>query len=290
MNIRFRHRQWTGAPPADVAPGPGEVIAWIAFLPLDAPSRDRLSSILSDAERERMAGFIRPADRERFLAGRGILRAILGQCLQIPPESVAFSASTRGKPLLAPDQGAPFHFNVSHSGALVAVALSVEWAVGVDVEESDRLTDWRLVAERILSSREAAEMETVPRPDRPRAFLNAWTRKEAVLKATGEGLVGDLATIEVSLAPGTPTRLLSLGGIAPDPADFALHELSLPCGYVGCVAACRTWPARRAVGREGAVCEDIPIGSCTGAARAGPCPWPLRQPTGGRASGDSAAP
>lgn len=240
MKIRIRQRQWDGSPPADPSPEPGEVVAWLATLPLDAPSRARITPALSDEERGRMARFLRAADQERFLAGRGLLRALLGSCLGMPPKVIHFATGPRGKPLLATGQGRPLHFNVSHSGDLVAIALSTTFEVGVDVEEEGRLSDWQPVADRILSPREKAEMDTVPDRDRPRAFLNAWTRKEAILKATGEGLVDDLTRVEVSLAPGRPARILALGGIASRAENCSLHELPVPRGYVAALAASQT--------------------------------------------------
>lgn len=242
MPIHMRTVSWHDAPAPEPAPlpGPGEVITWIAKLPLLPTSRERATRTLSDDERERMARFVQAADQERFLAGRGLLRALLGSCLHMPPEAIRFAEGTHGKPLLAPGQGGPLHFNVSHSGAVVAIALAITFDVGVDVEFEGRLREWEPVAQRILSPREKTELESIPHPHRPRAFLNAWTRKEALLKATGDGRIDDIPSIEVSLSPGVPPRIFSLGTIAAPNRDHALRELPLPSGYVGALAACRT--------------------------------------------------
>ncbi|MCC6355064.1 MAG: 4'-phosphopantetheinyl transferase superfamily protein [Verrucomicrobiae bacterium] len=232
--------------PGDVRallPRQGEVVVWFAHLPPHPASRERSLASLSDDERQRMARFLQPADQERFLAARGLLRELLGSWLRTPPDAVRFVTGPRGKPLLAPGHAPPLHFNVSHSGDIVAIALSATFAVGVDVEMLGRLDDWRAVADRIFSPREKAEMDTVPHGERHRAFLNAWTRKEAVLKASGEGLVDDLASIGVSLAPGKPARLIAAGPVGPRTSHYDLFDLPAPIGYVAALATLETTPA-----------------------------------------------
>jgi phosphopantetheine--protein transferase-like protein len=105
----------------------------------------------------------------------------------------------------------------------VIIALAHGCEVGVDLEQIDRLAEWSLLAERIFSSRELTELRAVPTSKRRVAFFKGWTRKEAYLKATGEGLTDDVPAIEVTLAPGRAPRLL--GYSAEGPAAFVVTVL-----------------------------------------------------------------
>jgi 4'-phosphopantetheinyl transferase len=150
--------------------------------------RQRLRQSLSAAELERLQRFRLPRDAERFLLGRGLMRAWLAQILGCGAAELPFTALAHGKPVVA---GAP-HFNVSHSGDLILLALHADRAVGVDLERDRTLLDWPAIARRYLG---VAALQQLRRdhPDAPsqrRAFLLEWCRLEARLKADGRGLSG----------------------------------------------------------------------------------------------------
>lgn len=150
------------------------------------PALAALDPLLSDPERQRMAAFRLPEDRERFLLGRGCLRLLLGRLLACDPAALPLLAGPHGKPALA--QGGGPHFNLSHSGDLILLALHPDRPVGVDVELRRPGLDWRPIARRILPAMDCAALEALPPAEQAAAFLRRWCRLEAQLKASGEGL------------------------------------------------------------------------------------------------------
>lgn len=170
---------------------------WLASL---TPSGEQLAewaATLATDERERAARFRFPAHRDRFIAGRGLLRAVLGAYLGRPAAALRFEQGPHGKPALAgEDAGAGVHFNLSHSGdrALYAVADRV---VGIDLEGWDRTMDSAAIAERICTPREWALFQALPAERLREAFFACWTRKEAIAKALGSGLAGGLRNLDV---------------------------------------------------------------------------------------------
>ena len=168
-----------------------------------------LELLLDEAEISRARRFYFERDRRRFTVARGLLRVFLGRYLNVPPESVAFGYTQRGKPfLLLPET--EFQFNLSHSGGKALFAFARSHKVGVDVEAGERLgDDWPSLARRYFSAREQAELNALPEHQRRAAFLTGWARKEAYLKATGLGIADGLQTIEVTLGPDRPAAFLS---------------------------------------------------------------------------------
>jgi 4'-phosphopantetheinyl transferase len=144
-----------------------------------------LAEHLTPEERERAARFHFDADRARFVVGRGLLRETLGRHLKVAPRDVSFSYNRWGKPAVA---ASPVEFNVAHSHEMVALAFTLGRRVGIDVERVDRSIDALELADRFFTAEEAARLRRLAEPDRSLAFLRDWTRKEAFVKAQGEGL------------------------------------------------------------------------------------------------------
>jgi 4'-phosphopantetheinyl transferase len=197
---------------------------------LDAEPAD--GSVLSDDECERAARFRFDRDRRRFVAGRSALRSLIASYLEIAPDEVAFAYGPQGKPFVS---GSTLSFNVSHSGnrAIYAFASSVE--IGVDVEVLDHAAYGDGVAERFFSPLEVATLEAFEPGARSDAFLRCWTRKEAFIKARGEGLSLPLHEFDVAFAPGTPPRILRTAWSATEPAEWTLCDISGLCP--GAIAA-----------------------------------------------------
>lgn len=166
------------------------------------------TSLLSPVERRRAAAYRRPADRQRFVVGVVVTRLVLAEWLGVPADRVLLSrrcarcGGPHGRPRL---EGDGISFSVSHSGDRVVVAFMRDAMVGVDVEALDRSLQVGLLADTVLAPSERACLADAP--DRTRAFLTCWTRKEAVVKATGIGLDVRLPGIVVSPA-GEPPALL----------------------------------------------------------------------------------
>ena len=191
------------------------VHVWSAGLDLETAQVAPLAALLDGEETSRAGRFHFERDRRRFTVARGILRTLLGHYLGVPPTTgLAFHHHGRGKPAVAiprADGGGRVCFNVSHSDGRALFAFARDAEVGVDLEAGARLgDDWPLLARRVFSAREQTELFALPDGCRRAAFLDGWTRKEAYLKATAQGIVDGLASIEVTLDPARPPALLTL--------------------------------------------------------------------------------
>ena len=222
-------------PPSRVrAPAGADVHAWWA--PLDpGPARlGALAALLAPDERQRAGRFVYDRDRRAYVAARGRLREILGRYLGRAPERVHFEYGARGKPELRGDTS--IQFNVSHSGAWAVIAVARGRRVGVDVEAVRPLADADLVADRWFSAREAAAYQALPVEARTEAFFACWTRKEAFIKALGDGLSYPLDAFDVPVRPGTPAALLATRDPTVSAADWSLVDVPAPSGYLAAVA------------------------------------------------------
>lgn len=224
---------WLPAPVEVPALGEGEVHVWRAPL---APPPARLAALartLRDDERERAARFLFERDRTAYTAARGTLRTLLGAYLGRRPEELELGYGTKGKPYLSGPQSqgaAPLCFNVSHSGELALLAFVRGREIGVDIERRRDLRDLLSLAQTSFSPSEYAELCRLPPRDHAAAFFACWSRKEAFIKATGEG-VSQLADFDVDLRPGEPARLLRVPGPPPGHARWSIRDLPAIPGY-----------------------------------------------------------
>jgi len=223
--------------PDRVSLGLDEVQVWSVCLDQMSDEAERLVGCLASDELARAARFCFERDRRRFVVSRATLREILGRYLDIDPARVMFSYSPQGKPMLAAGCGdGTLRFNLSHSGeyALVAVARCGE--IGVDIECVRRLLDVEAIADRCFSPRERAMLHALPADDQLEGFFNCWTRKEAFLKALGDGLARPLDSFEVSLTPGQPAKLLQVDGDSREASRWTLWGFSVMPGTVAAIA------------------------------------------------------
>ena len=191
---------------------------------------DTLLSTLDSAELQR-ASSLPEATRREFVATRAILRALLGERLGIPAAEVMLRKAENGKLFVS----GGVLFNVAHSQGLAVFAFTHNLEVGVDVELLRPLADLGGVVELTLAPSEAADLQSVPARDRAAAFFACWTRKEAYLKASGNGL-GSPRDVAVTLRPGAPERLVSVQGAPDEPGRWELASFEPRPGYVGAVA------------------------------------------------------
>jgi 4'-phosphopantetheinyl transferase len=212
------------------------VHVWRAFLNADGSSLDRYTATLSVEEHRRARRYHFDRDRSDFVTGRGLLRRLLGRYLQVAPEQVRFLYGEHGKPALAPEHGTALRFNVSHSDRVLLCAVTADREVGVDVERVRPLPDMDEVAACVFTARERAVLRRLPGPERQKAFFRCWTRKEAYIKAGGDGFALPVQQIEASLEPGEPARLLHVDGAPDEAGRWCLRELRPAPGYVGAVA------------------------------------------------------
>jgi len=182
-----------------------------------------LVSLLDQGEQERAERFRRPEDRERYRLGRAALRQVLGAWLDRDPAALRFRYGPHGKPALDAVVDAAPHFNLAHSGDLILLAFHATSPVGVDVERHRPDLAWEPLARRVLPSAECQFLEQLPPEQRRDAFLAAWCRLEARLKARGEGLVG----LE---------RLQAEAHSGQEPAGERTWEVAMPASYRAAVA------------------------------------------------------
>jgi 4'-phosphopantetheinyl transferase len=190
-----------------------------------------MTALLDAEERHRAAHFHFERHRHRFIAAHAFLRSVLAWHTGRDPAEIVFTRAARGKPL-APAIG--LHFNLSHSHNAFVCAVAQQ-SVGVDIEHLRPMRDALMLARRFFS---AAEVEALVglEPDRlPLCFFSCWTRKEAYVKATGEGLASRLQAFTVSTEPRRAALLYSEAG-ADETARWHLADLAVEAGYVGAVA------------------------------------------------------
>jgi 4'-phosphopantetheinyl transferase len=232
-------------PSADLSLPRHEVHVWRALLDQPQSLNAFLASLAPD-EQERAARFLFQKDRERFIAARGLLRAILSRYLNLRPDDLYFGYGAHGKPFLARAPCGDVRFNVSHSHGLALFAFARERDLGIDVEQMRLEVAGQRIAERFFSACEVAALRGLPAEQHTEAFFNCWTRKEAYMKARGEGLSLPLDQFDVSLAPGQPPALLRTAMTASETSRWSMIELAPAAGYkAALVVEGRDWQLRR---------------------------------------------
>jgi 4'-phosphopantetheinyl transferase len=210
-----------------------EVHIWRVPLLRDAAELLQLRGILSPEETGRADRFHFERDRNAFIATRGSLRQLLARYLKRSPAELAFDYGAYGKPKLRQNSLEPsVQFNVSHSNNLALMAFSLERRLGIDVEFVRLDIATEEIAERYFSEQEVAELQSLPASLRAEGFFLCWTRKEAYVKAIGDGLQIPLKSFHVSVTPSQPERLESTDG-----AQWRLRSLRVDAGFAGAVVA-----------------------------------------------------
>lgn len=208
-----------------------------ACLDVPGPELQALEPTLSEAELERAARFHFQIDRDRFVAGRGILRSLLGHYTGIPPHEVPLANGPNGKPQLAESVPSDVYFNLAHAGSVALYAFTCGSEVGVDLEALDASQVELAVAESFFSRAEVDALWSLPADERAHAFLRCWSRKEAYVKGRGTGLSTPLAAFDVSLERGARNALLRVRGPARDGRRWSVRDVSaLVPGHAAAVA------------------------------------------------------
>jgi 4'-phosphopantetheinyl transferase len=224
--------------PASTPPplGPEDVHVWRTPLECRPATVDRLREHLSVDEQERADRYHFEKDRRHFIAGRGILRTLLGRYLGQQPASLRFTYSAAGKPMLDGSTGVEYRFNLTHSNGLALLAVTRRRDVGVDVEHIRPDLEGEQLAERFFSVREVAALRSLPAELRRQAFFHCWTRKEAYIKAVGQGLSLPLDQFDVTLLPHEPAALLATQYRPQEAQRWSLYALAPGDGFVGALA------------------------------------------------------
>jgi 4'-phosphopantetheinyl transferase len=227
-------------PPTDLSLPGDEVHVWRSWLDLPTSQLLHLRQTLTADELGRAVRFRFQKDRDRFIAARGLLRTILSRYLGLEPGVLRFSYGPFGRPgLVAPSSFAghrALDFNLSHSGDLTLFAVAQGRKLGVDLERVDADVEWEPLAGRFFSPQENAALRALPPDLRRQAFFTCWTRKEAYVKAQGQGLSLPLDSFDVSVAPDERAMLVATRDDSAEAARWVLRDLPLEPGYVAALA------------------------------------------------------
>jgi 4'-phosphopantetheinyl transferase len=197
-----------------------------------------LAQCLSDDERFRARRFVFERDRYRFVVGRAHLRKFLASRLGIQPDAVEFVYGRHGKPALSRRFAASeLHFNVAHSEDVAVYAFSRKREIGVDVEAVREMKDADEIASRFFSQSEYDTYRALDRYEKAFGFFSCWTRKEAFIKAIGDGLCFPLDCFDVSLTPGVPATILRIGDSPGVDCGWSLESFSPVPGFIGAIVA-----------------------------------------------------
>ncbi|HEX8092146.1 MAG TPA: 4'-phosphopantetheinyl transferase superfamily protein [Blastocatellia bacterium] len=224
-------------PPDSLTAVRDEVHVWL--LALDQPPSyiQSLKAILSADEQDRANRFHFQKDHDHYVVARGTVRTILGRYLRTGPGRLRFSYTYYGKPALEKEfEGESLRFNLSHSHGLALLAVTRDRELGVDIERIRPGISEEGIAERFFSDKEVRMLRGLPRDLQDKGFFNCWTRKEAYIKAKGEGLSMPLAIFDVSLIPGEPAALLETRGDPLESTRWSLRELTAAPDFAAAIA------------------------------------------------------
>lgn len=216
-----------------------EIHVWKATKHTSMPALHQWEQWLSLDERARAQKFFFEKDRRQFTIARGGLRKLLGLYLDIAPGAVRFQYNAYGKPALdLPEHplGTRLQFNVSHSHELILYAFVLDRAVGVDVEYMRSDIEHEALAASNFSPYEQQALQRLPAHLRLEGFYNCWTRKEAYIKARGQGLSLPLTLFDVNLAPGQPAALIDSREGPQERGRWSMRSLAPENNYAGALA------------------------------------------------------
>jgi 4'-phosphopantetheinyl transferase len=225
------------APPEQLTLPDDEVHVWRASLTRTPFELQSLLSLLAPDEISRAQRFHFERDRASFIVARAALRTILAAYLKLNPAQLQFSYSAHGKPALNDVEASDgLRFNLSHSHALALYAVTNNREIGVDIEYIRADFANEEIAERFFSNTEIAILRALPADERTASFFNCWTRKEAYIKARGEGLSFPLDRFDVSLIPGEQPITLNVHETPFEAARWLLQSLTPEDGYAAAIA------------------------------------------------------
>lgn len=227
---------WT-VPPTSLTLFNQQVHVWRAsFHQLDA-LYESLEEVISVDEKAKARRYRFENNRREYITARGFLRFLLGSYAKQNPQDLKFLYNPFGKPsLYTSPQSQRITFNLSHAHGFVVYAFSINREVGIDIERIRPEAAHDGVAERFFSQEEVRTLRTLPSHAQPQGFFNCWTRKEAYIKARGEGLSIPLNQFDVSLIPGQPARLIESRVDPEDTNKWSLCALPMGTQYAAALA------------------------------------------------------
>src|SRR5215469_7012517 len=220
-----------------IVPGPEEVHVWRTDLDAALGLIGPLEHVLSVDERQRATRFHRSLDRERFVLSRAFLREVLSVYVETDPAELQFAVAAGGKPALRAAAGAePVHFNLSHAEAIALLAVTAAGPVGIDIERVRGDFEHNAIARQYFSAAECQEYFRLGDGERPTAFARLWTRKEAYLKALGDGLSRPLESFTVATLSGTDAASPGFVGTHDATGGWIVFGIDAPPGFEAALA------------------------------------------------------
>jgi 4'-phosphopantetheinyl transferase len=217
-------------------PRTGEVHVWLATLDLPTHVRCAFEAWLSEDERSKAASFRSAEGRHRYIAARGLLRKLLSCYAGIEPRQLRLVIAAGGKPRIEEGaEGEDLYFNLAHSNSVAVYAVTCGQRIGIDIERVQADFNWQDIAKQFFSSNEATMLLSLPSSLQSEAFFRCWTRKEAYLKARGNGLTLALNTFEVIAGQGQQSGFVRNQLDLPGAPVWYVRDLELCEGYVGAV-------------------------------------------------------
>ena len=214
-----------------------EVHVWCASIEASNERRLQFMETFSDDEHKRLQRFHFERHRHQFIIARGTLREIIGQYLEIEPAEANFDYGQNGKPfIISNSELSSIRFNISHSGDVVVYAFVLDTEIGIDIEKVCNIDDCMAIAKSFFSSTEIDDLQKVSRESLLEAFYSCWTRKEAYIKAKGQGLGIPLNQFSVSVRPDLSPALVSTEFAPDEAAQWTLRDLPIIEGYIGAIA------------------------------------------------------
>ncbi|MFI5129754.1 MAG: 4'-phosphopantetheinyl transferase family protein [Chitinophagales bacterium] len=234
--MRTEQLQWCTKIPGELINSNG-VHVWRAFLDVSTDEFERLSRFLSADELARARRFHFESDQKRFIIARGILRKILGRYLGWSPDKLRFEYTSHGKPMLATDAGNDnLCFNLSHSAAFALYAVTYNKKIGIDIERLRDDVALGQIAQNFFSQGEINSLEKINKNKRAGLFFQYWTRKEAFVKAMGEGISFPMNQCDVSLLNGNFLSPVILSGENSESSCLHVQDLFPGDGYAAAIA------------------------------------------------------
>lgn len=211
-----------------------EVHIWLIDVGQHSPNIDKFFALLTQAEQERAKKFKFIEDHNCFVVSHAILRLILSAYLKCAPTKIKFSLNQYEKPEL---DNFDLHFNLSHTRNYALIAVNKTYAIGIDIEYMQRDNiSYMDIAKRFFSQSEYNELKNLSAADKILGFYNAWTRKEAFIKAIGQGVAYNLSKFAVSLKPNEPAKIVTIDNNPIEAKKWQLESFTPIANYCGAVA------------------------------------------------------
>lgn len=203
-----------------------------------SPRMDRYRALLSRDELDRCGRFKSEKRRREYTIIRGLLRLLIGRCMDVDPSTFEFAYTEHQKPYLpAASLGVPISFNITHSHNLALIALTLERMIGVDIEFIRHNVEFRKLAKRFFSKQESRALDAYDDTLLPAAFFACWTRKEAFVKALGDGIAFGLHDFTVSVDPRDREVALLTDRDSNESGKWSIINLDIVSDYAAAIAA-----------------------------------------------------